>query len=149
MNSVLISVKPKFARMIYSGKKIFEFRKKVPKENPKKYYIYESGTGCVTGFFIARPPAFYDYETEIKQIGNVYLIEYIDTLMGKNRYYFSAVSIHAPKSCKKGFWAIPIIAPMAFAWPVPIEQFEVIPPQNYCYIKTEVISERDKMGFID
>ena len=51
--AVLISIKPKWVRLILSGKKTIEVRKTVPKLTPPfTCYIYESGTGCVVGEFI-------------------------------------------------------------------------------------------------
>lgn len=51
--AVLISIKPKWANLILSGKKTIEVRKTVPKLAPPfTCYIYESGTGCVVGEFL-------------------------------------------------------------------------------------------------
>lgn len=44
MNDVLISIKPKYAELIFSGKKRCEFRKKVPQmcKWPNRFYVYSS-----------------------------------------------------------------------------------------------------------
>ena len=51
--AVLISIKPKWVKLILSGQKTIEVRKTVPKLTPPlTCYIYESGTGCVVGEFV-------------------------------------------------------------------------------------------------
>ena len=42
MKSILLSIKPKYAELIASGKKTIEVRKSAPKEVPFKAYIYET-----------------------------------------------------------------------------------------------------------
>lgn len=50
-NSLLISIKPEYAQRIWDGTKTIEFRRVVPKRFVGRYYVYESGTGEITGFF--------------------------------------------------------------------------------------------------
>ena len=54
--AILLSIHPKWAEKIYSGKKTIEWRKSFPKEfvsNETKVYLYETAPVCkVTGFFI-------------------------------------------------------------------------------------------------
>lgn len=40
MNDALISIKPKYADLIFSGKKRYEFRRKVPQKWPSRFYVY-------------------------------------------------------------------------------------------------------------
>ena len=43
MKDVLISIKPQYADLIFSGKKQYEFRKKVPLTGwPNRFYVYSS-----------------------------------------------------------------------------------------------------------
>ncbi len=73
MKSIILSIHPQWAELIYSGEKTFELRKRVPQKvsrfyqskNQKKgyarfskyltcapiVYLYETGTGLVTGYF--------------------------------------------------------------------------------------------------
>ena len=52
MKAILLSVKPKWAKKIYAGEKTLEIRKSFPScRLPATVYIYESGTGLVTGMF--------------------------------------------------------------------------------------------------
>ena len=58
--AVLISIKPKWVNLIFSGKKTVEVRKSIPKLDPPfTCYIYESGTGCVVGEFVCAGTAYY------------------------------------------------------------------------------------------
>ena len=58
--AVLISIKPKWANLILSGKKTIEIRKTIPKLAPPfTCYIYESGTGCVAGEFVCGKTEYY------------------------------------------------------------------------------------------
>lgn len=56
-DNILLAIKPKYAKAIYEGKKKVEFRKKLPKYDPVKIYLYESKpvqeiTGEISDFFI-------------------------------------------------------------------------------------------------
>lgn len=42
MKAILMSIKPKWCEMIFSGKKTIEVRKTAPKETPFKVYVYET-----------------------------------------------------------------------------------------------------------
>lgn len=52
--NIILSIKPKWAELIYSGKKTIEWRKSFPKrENIECVYLYETApVKKVTGFFI-------------------------------------------------------------------------------------------------
>lgn len=53
MNSVLISIKPRWCEKITRGEKVIEVRKTRPKINtPFKCYIYQTGGGGVIGEFV-------------------------------------------------------------------------------------------------
>ena len=55
MTDVVLSIRPIYAHRIYRGEKTVEYRKIRPKQTLKstKYYLYESGTGTITGYFTA------------------------------------------------------------------------------------------------
>lgn len=50
MRDVLISIKPEYAKRIWEGTKTIEFRRLKPRAY-RRCYVYESGTGEITGFF--------------------------------------------------------------------------------------------------
>ena len=52
--NIILSIKPKWAELIYSGKKTIEWRKSCPKrENIECVYLYETApVKKVTGFFV-------------------------------------------------------------------------------------------------
>lgn len=60
MRAVIASIKPKYSKLIYSGEKTIELRKTFPRPTEGEWtedgsytrvYLYESGTGKVTGYF--------------------------------------------------------------------------------------------------
>ena len=68
MRALVISIKPQYAKAIYSGEKLFEFRKKPPTNLKAVYLIYESApvsklTGIVVfiGSFTVRAGAMVDF----------------------------------------------------------------------------------------
>ena len=74
MKAVLMSIKPKWCELIFSGEKTVEVRKTAPKlEPPFKVYVYESigqgeGAGAVVGEFVC------DEKHDIQFTGASYLI---------------------------------------------------------------------------
>ena len=52
MKSILLSIKPKYAELIASGKKTIEVRKTAPKEVPFKAYIYCSYGDMKTNYYL-------------------------------------------------------------------------------------------------
>lgn len=51
MHAILISIKPEYAKRIWSRKKTIEFRRVKPAIYWGTYFVYESGTGMITGQF--------------------------------------------------------------------------------------------------
>lgn len=54
--NILISIKKEYADMIFAGKKMWEFRKRAPKDRGNKFYIYECGEGsahAIVGMFLS------------------------------------------------------------------------------------------------
>lgn len=50
--NILLSIHPEYSDAIYNGTKHYEFRKKIPKEQPERVYIYTTlPVGGVTGYF--------------------------------------------------------------------------------------------------
>lgn len=51
MRNILLSIKPKYAEMIYRGEKIYEFRRSLCKADIERIYLYESSpVMMVTGY---------------------------------------------------------------------------------------------------
>jgi predicted transcriptional regulator len=52
---ILLSIKPKYSKKIFSGEKKYEFRKQTPKEKIEKVYVYESNpTQHIVGWFTVK-----------------------------------------------------------------------------------------------
>ncbi len=54
--NILISIKKEYADMIFAGTKMWEFRKRVPKDRGNKFCIYECGRGsahAIVGTFLS------------------------------------------------------------------------------------------------
>jgi predicted transcriptional regulator len=49
--ALFLSIQPEHARRIYEGKKLYELRKSLPRTSFPRAYLYESGTGLVSGCF--------------------------------------------------------------------------------------------------
>jgi predicted transcriptional regulator len=50
-NALLLSIQPGHAKRIYDGTKLYELRKSLPRAPFPRVYLYESGTGLVSGCF--------------------------------------------------------------------------------------------------
>ena len=50
-HAILISIKPEYAKQIWARKKTIEFRRVKPCIYCGTYFVYESGTGMITGQF--------------------------------------------------------------------------------------------------
>lgn len=126
MKAILLSIEPKWAKKIYDHKKLVEIRKtepqkdKIPysKDSPAMVFMYESGTGLVTGCFFM--PAVIRskeavYLTELAGMGLKQLGDYGP---GRDGLY------HA--------WMV--TAPMRFVTPYHLSAFGLKrPPQSWCY----------------
>lgn len=49
---IFISIKPKYLRLIETGKKTYEFRNYYPKEKIDVLYVYESSPTCMLKYVI-------------------------------------------------------------------------------------------------
>jgi predicted transcriptional regulator len=124
---VLLSVKPRFARAIFSGEKQFEFRRAIFKEkNVKKVYVYASKPiGLVIGEFeieevIAEEPnSLWNTTKSASGISKKYFDDYFE---GKQIAY-----------------AIKVSGAQEYAEPVTLmELFNINrPPQSFMYVGAE------------
>jgi predicted transcriptional regulator len=124
---VLLSVKPRFARAIFSGEKQFEFRRAIFKEkNVKRVYVYASKPiGLVIGEFeieevIAEEPnSLWNTTKSASGISKKYFDDYFE---GKQIAY-----------------AIKVSGAQEYAEPVTLmELFNINrPPQSFMYVGAE------------
>lgn len=121
-NSLLISIKPEYAKRIWDGTKTIEFRRVAPQWFVGRYYVYESGTGEITGFFdVLR--ANFDYWKDHK---TYYGIAH-DRLMSYSRGH--------------KIWGLHIINARKLLRPVKMKfVLDGRPPQNFRYL--DELSER-------
>ena len=122
-NKILMSIKPKYAKLIYDGKKTIELRKTFPQNDVAKreetfcVYLYESGTGMITGKFYFNPAAVGNINnedevsmkklTEAACVSEDELIEYV----GNKKFYAwhieNAVKYNNPIPIVKTGYAAP------------------------------------------
>ena len=124
---VLLSIKPRFARAIFSGEKQFEFRRTIFKDkNVRKVYVYASKPiGLVIGEFeigeviTEEPNSLWNITKSASGISRKYFDEYFE---GKQVAY-----------------AIRVNEAQEYAKPVTLmELFNINrPPQSFMYVATE------------
>lgn len=93
MTEILLAIKPVYAERIYSGKKGFEFRRKIPNRIPKTILIYESApvsmlTGMMECLGVLTLPkeALWNAVKEKAGIDHEGFIQYFDGLEEANAY---------------------------------------------------------------
>lgn len=125
--AILLSIKPKFAQAILSGKKLFEYRKKVFRNSEAKIvYIYASYPVCkVVGKFRIQDII----ENEIESLWD-------DTAFGAgiSKEYFNSYFFN-----KKLGYAIKVTEPVKFEVPLSLkDSFEIEhPPQSFRYLNIQ------------
>lgn len=124
--NILLSIKPKYAEMILSGEKIWEFRKKIPKQPMDRVFIYATKPiGLVIGSFEARdilslPVYHFTRSWEIIGVGAGISKEEFQ------RYF---------RRCKVGY-AIETKNPIRFETPMTLADFGVKKaPQSWQYLR--------------
>ncbi len=124
MKDVLLSIKPKYAAMIYAGQKLVEFRRSLPysAKEWRRFYIYEtSPVQMVTGW------AYVSYVTAatVPLIWRVFQHEGGISYKDYSRYMAG----------KSEAWALEISNFYRFAEPLPLSSFGIDrPPQGWRYI---------------
>ena len=125
MKEILLSIKPVYAEKIYSGKKKFEFRRKIPNRIPETIWIYESApvsmlTGMMECLGVLTLPkdALWNATAEKAGIGCEGFIRYFDGLEKANAYVIGRT------------WK--------FSKPMPLNQLGFIrPPLDYRYVTNQ------------
>ncbi len=126
LNVILLSIRPEYARLIYDGRKRFEYRKVVPRYvgTGDVVLLYETApVQKITGYFI---PLCVYRNIEIMrlweiswQVAGITLKNYQSYFKGKSRV--NAFEIGEFRE---------------FREPANLEEVGIIhPPQNFCYVK--------------
>ena len=124
---VLLSIKPEFAFKIFDGEKKFEFRKVIFK-NPdiRTVVVYASspvqqviGEFEIDDILSSSPDEIWELTKNYSGISEMYFHEYFE-----NRLVAHAIKIKNTKRYKR---------PMSLK-----EDFNVLPPQSYMYLKEEL-----------
>lgn len=120
---ILISIKPEYVHKIESGIKTFELRKRIPKINCKRYFIYSSSPEkCIVGYFYSKNILYGEPNILWKKIKNSAGIEkklYDNYFKNKKIAYAIEISEFIKLKMK--------IDPKSI-----IKNFN--PPQSFCYI---------------
>lgn len=138
MSDILISIKPKWCELIFSGLKIDEVRRTKPKDScglPYTVYVWETGNGGIIGRFKVRHftfiQAWKDSDGE-KHLGNyIGLLHCIDDEELFNYLHRAQL----PGKPYPGGWAWRIEEPVRFRKPLPLSDFGLKrPPQSWQYV---------------
>ena len=127
--NVILSIHPKWAKLIYEGKKTLELRKNIPMNTVNIVYLYETAPICkVTGFF-----KYFAY-TRIKK---THLELHKDIITDKSCIPLEEIKKYFGKSEEIFGWICNAGSKSnQFAYPVELSEFEIKrPPQSWCYTK--------------
>lgn len=133
--NIILSIKPKYAELIYSGKKTIEWRHTYPKKIifSDVVYIYETApVSMVTGSFKINPLIWPFY---IKTESFKFIIPEVQ----KNLVRWGQVSIEDLKkyAARGPVWAWHIIEARRYVCPVHLNWFNLKrPPQSWQYLTT-------------
>lgn len=139
--NIILSIHPKWANLIYEGKKTIEWRKNIPLSQTETVYLYETAPVCkVTGFF-----KYYAYT----RVSKTHLELNKDLLTEKSCVPIEDIRKYFGKSEKIFGWLCNA-GPRRnqFANPVPLSEFGIKrPPQSWCYTKVtcNAKTEQDKL----
>lgn len=139
MSDILISIKPKWCELIFSGQKIDEIRKTRPKDTgfPYDVYIWQTGNGGIIGRFTLRHftyiQAWEDEVTGDKHLGNTIGLRHcVDDL---ELWKYLHKGGQKPGKPYPGGWAWRIEKPVKFDRPLPLSDFGLKrPPQSWQYV---------------
>ena len=127
--NIILSIHPKWARLIYEGKKIIEWRKSFPKiDDPTIVFIYETAPiKKITGFFVTSE-SFIQIIDPIKNDIGVIL-----------RRCVNREDLAKYKGKSKHLYGWEIYEPHKFRFPLTIDDIRDVnrPPQSWCYTGAE------------
>ena len=135
MKAVLISIKPKWCNLIFSGEKKDEIRKTKPKIGNIDVYVYQTGNGGVIGKFrlceLTYIQAWIDNNGE-KHLGNTIFLQ---SCLTDDELFNYIYREQKPDKQYPGGWAWHIDAPVLFGKSMPLSEFGLKrPPQSWCYV---------------
>lgn len=133
--NILLSIKPKWARLIYDGKKTIEWRKSTPNayRPGMRVYLYETvPVQKVTGYFDYQ--AFYGYlncnRPEVNQ-------NEIEDLVKQGCVPFPKLKAYQGKSERIVGWIVKNATKLDI--PMDLEDFGIkCAPQSWCYLKEKI-----------
>ena len=115
-SGIFISIKPKFTKLIETGKKNYEFRKYIPKKNINKLYVYESSPTCCLKYILYIDKII-EYPTIIEESG-----------IGNSEFN---------NGLKKAKYAYHINSVYRLIKPIPLSdlknEYKFVAPQSYAY----------------
>lgn len=135
--NIILSIHPKWAKLIYEGEKTIEWRKSEPKkaDGLSVIFLYETAPVCkVTGYvmfngsydFNADPNAYYNRRSQVYELFVKEGCVSVDRLL---KYQGNAEKICA--------WQV--YEPFHFDTARPLEEFGLKrPPQSWCYTEVDV-----------
>ena len=135
--AIYLSIKPKFAKLIETGEKNYEFRKYVPKQNINTLYVYESAPTSVLKYII--------------ELGDIFKYPEKINFNGYGNNDFNA-------GLKEAKFAYEIKTVYELEPSIPLsklkEEFGFVPPQSYAYDNkypklTQYLAETDKRMILD
>ena len=131
--NIILSIKPKWAELIYSGKKTIEWRKSFPKrENIECVYLYETApVKKITGFFVWNDfVTLYFFEPIPKEYKN--LPHSTRNIVSAGCVPFEDLKKYNGDGIKLFGWKIE--KPQQYKEPLPLSMFNFErPPQSWCY----------------
>lgn len=138
MSDILISIKPKWCELIFSGQKIDEIRRTKPKDPwciPCTVYIWQTGNGGIVGRFTLRKftfiQAWIDSDGE-RHLGNTIGLRHC---VNDNELFYYLHRRKMAGSSYHGGWAWRIEDPVKFDKPLPLSYFGLKrPPQSWQYV---------------
>lgn len=126
MKAILLSIEPKWAKKIYAHRKIVEVRKTEPNQakvgysadTPAMVYMYETGTGLVTGCFFMPGVIRTARAAYLVELAAMDLRELVDYGPGRDGQFHG--------------WMV--TEPGRFSTPYHLSAFGLKrPPQSWCY----------------
>ena len=127
--NIILSIKPKWAELIYSGKKTIEWRKSFPtRENIECVYLYETApVKRVTGFFL-----WDGFETLNFSIVSYLLIDPPEGIIDAGCVPLEDLKKY--KGDRFNLFGWKIKNPQKYKEPLPLSFFHFErPPQSWCY----------------
>lgn len=127
--NIILSIKPKWAELIYSGKKTIEWRKSFPtRENIECVYLYETApVKKVTGFFL-----WDGFETLNFSIVSDLLIDPPEKIIDAGCVPLEDLKKY--KGDRFNLFGWKIEKPQKYKEPLPLSMFNFErPPQSWCY----------------